>query len=283
MSRVADATKKSRGAAITRTSPPDEQDERARQAEPWTTSEVPWDFAAPVQLREEQPGVARPPEITAARRRSLPDPGSVSRDELTRLVQRIFQPGLAAPRIRSVLFSAVDPAGGSGTLCAEAVDALANQTSRSVCLVDANLRTPSLNGLFGLDSPPGLSDVLLEAADLHSCLTRVANNFWLLPGGSRCADALPYLIAEQIRPHLVELLATFDYVIADTAPANVHREATELGSLLDGVVLIVKASATRREAAKRTAEQLQAGNAKILGVVLTNRTFPIPDRLYRML
>lgn len=283
MTRVAAAVKKSRGTAITGTSRQGEQEQRPREAGPWTTSESPWDFTAPAQPRREQAGVARRPESTAGLRRSLPDPGLVSPDQLSRLVQRIFQPGVAEPRIRSVLFSAFGPAGASARLCAAVADTLASQTSRSVCLVDANLRSPSLHAPFGVDSSPGLSDLLVDGHDLHGCLKALARSLWLLPGGTCGADTLAQLTAERVGPRVLELLASFDYVLMDTSSAGMHGEATLLGPLLDGVLLVAEANATRREAAKRTTEDLQAAGATILGAVLTNRTFPIPERIYRML
>jgi Mrp family chromosome partitioning ATPase len=51
----------------------------------------------------------------------------------------------------------------------------------------------------------------------------------------------------------------------------------------DGVVLVLEANATRRDAARRVKEILNAANVSVLGVVLNNRTFPIPDVLYRRL
>jgi Mrp family chromosome partitioning ATPase len=51
----------------------------------------------------------------------------------------------------------------------------------------------------------------------------------------------------------------------------------------DGVVLVLEANATRRDAARRVKEILDAANVSVLGVVLNNRTFPIPDVLYRRL
>ena len=182
-----------------------------------------------------------------------------------------------------MLFSAFGPAGASAKLCAAVADTLASQTSRSVCLVDANLRTPSLHAPFGVDSSPGLSDLLLDGHDLHGCLKALARGLWLLPGGSCSADTLAQLTAERVRPCVLELLASFDYVLMDTSSASMHGEATLLGPLLDGVLLVAEANATRREAAKRTTELLQAAGATILGAVLTNRTFPIPERIYRML
>jgi Mrp family chromosome partitioning ATPase len=51
----------------------------------------------------------------------------------------------------------------------------------------------------------------------------------------------------------------------------------------DGVVLVLEANATRRDAARRVKEILDAAKVSVLGVVLNNRTFPIPDVLYRRL
>jgi len=267
------------------TSVADHRGDAASDRWPWTTGEIPWDIEERRPLRKEDStaAVAARPKVSASPARSLLDPRSVSSDTLTQLVHRIFQPGTAERRIRSVLLSALGPPGSSATLCAALADTLATQTSRSVCLVDANLRTPSLHAQFGVDSSPGLADLLLDGHDLDGCLKALASSLWLLPSGSRGADTLAQFTAERVGPRLQELLASFDYVLIDTSPASMHVEAASLGPLVDGVLLVVEANATRREAAKRATERLQAADATILGAVLTNRTFPIPERIYRAL
>jgi Mrp family chromosome partitioning ATPase len=47
------------------------------------------------------------------------------------------------------------------------------------------------------------------------------------------------------------------------------------------LVLVVQANATRRDAARKAKESLQAANVRLLGAVLDNRTFPIPDAIYQ--
>jgi len=51
----------------------------------------------------------------------------------------------------------------------------------------------------------------------------------------------------------------------------------------DGVVLILEADRTRRDTARRIKESLAVANAKVLGVVLNNRSYPIPEPLYSRL
>jgi len=247
------------------------------------TVHVPWDFTETPQPLEPSSAVAPRPTGDTLGRPLLVRPTSVAPEELTLLVQRIFNSGAAGIETRSVLFSALGPECGSASICAAAADVLAGQTTASVCLVDANLRSPSLHVSFGLNGARGLSDALLDAGDVRSLLTKVRGNLWLLPGGLRCADAAPFLTAEQLRPRVLELLAAFDYLIVDTSPASLHSDAGVLGHLVDGVVLVVEANGTRREAARRTTEHLQAANIRLLGAVLTNRTFPIPETIYRRL
>jgi Mrp family chromosome partitioning ATPase len=52
------------------------------------------------------------------------------------------------------------------------------------------------------------------------------------------------------------------------------------GRLADGVVLVIEAHATRREAARKAKETIEASNIKLLGAVFNKRTFPIPEALY---
>ncbi len=60
-----------------------------------------------------------------------------------------------------------------------------------------------------------------------------------------------------------------------------ETEATLLGQLADGMVLIVEANHNRRDTVLRTKEQLESAHVKLLGAVLDQRTFPIPEGLYR--
>ena len=66
-------------------------------------------------------------------------------------------------------------------------------------------------------------------------------------------------------------------------PATTGSEAALLGSLCDGVVLVVEANSTRRVAAQKVKDKLREASARLLGTVLCGRTFPIPDIIYKKL
>jgi Mrp family chromosome partitioning ATPase len=48
-------------------------------------------------------------------------------------------------------------------------------------------------------------------------------------------------------------------------------------------VLVLKANSTRKDRARNAVRDLQAAKVKVLGAVLNQRTFPIPDKLYNKL
>jgi Mrp family chromosome partitioning ATPase len=86
-----------------------------------------------------------------------------------------------------------------------------------------------------------------------------------------------------MRDRFQELRKEFDYIVMNAPPLNVYADGMVLGRLMDGVVVVLEANASRREAALRVTNSLRTTNIPILGAVLNNRTFPIPEAVYKRL
>jgi Mrp family chromosome partitioning ATPase len=69
---------------------------------------------------------------------------------------------------------------------------------------------------------------------------------------------------------LDEMSSRYDRVILDSPPVNVVTDATILSQITDGTILVIKASKTTKDAARRAARQLLDINANLLGVVLND-------------
>jgi Mrp family chromosome partitioning ATPase len=108
-------------------------------------------------------------------------------------------------------------------------------------------------------------------------------NLWLVSCGAPAGDTQQLLASGRMRARISELCAEFDYVLLDVAPMNASNHTMMFGSLLDGVVLVIKANTTRRDSAREAVQQLRASNVRVLGVVMNQRTFPIPESIYRRL
>jgi Mrp family chromosome partitioning ATPase len=207
----------------------------------------------------------------------------VAREESANLVQNIFLLGnKEAPRV--VIFAGINSGNGCSSICAYSARLLASHNLGTVCLVDANLRSPTLPEFFGVSNHYGLTDALRNDDSVRTFTKQVGpENLWLLSCGSLASEGPRLLNSEMMRARVVELRKQFDYVLIDIPALNTYSDGIAVGQLADGLVLVLEANATRREAAVRIAENLRAAQIKILGAVLNKRTFPIPALLYNLL
>ncbi|MBI3668492.1 MAG: CpsD/CapB family tyrosine-protein kinase [Acidobacteria bacterium] len=208
----------------------------------------------------------------------------MAREDLTKLVQHVFllPTDRGAPCV--VLFCGVEHEEGSSWICARAGQTLAAQGTGTVCVVDANLRSPSLHEHLNLENLRGLADALVKEDPIrHFAQPLSGGNLWLVPGGFATPDQCGQLGAERMRRRLAELRSQFSHVLINTPPASLHADAILIGKLADGVILVVEANSTRRETTRQVKDSLEAANVRLLAAVLNQRTFPIPEALYRRL
>lgn len=203
----------------------------------------------------------------------------VSDDEILRFIQRIF---LSADGIvpRQVVLCGVDDENGSSSICAVAGQTLAANTSRNVCLVDANLRSPQLADLFGIE---GVNPFSGTSAPLRDQCVKIGSNLWLA-GPEILADKYRSLLPPaELRKRLGLLCEEFDYLLIDAPGTSISGDAQLLGTVADAAILVIEANSTRRLTARKARETFEAAGVRLLGTVLHNRLFPIPERLYRNL
>lgn len=206
-----------------------------------------------------------------------------AREESLKLVQRVFLlQASTAPRV--VMFAGVEPGNGCSRICAQTAEVLAANTTGTVCVVDANLRTPSLPEYFGVTNHRGLTDSLLQDGPVRGFAKQLRPaNLWLLSCGALAADSPNLLRTEKLQARLNELRQQFDFVLTDVPALNQYADAAAVAKLCDGIIMVLEANSTRREAARKMAESLQLTKTPILGAVLNKRTFPVPESLYHRL
>lgn len=209
--------------------------------------------------------------------------GRIAGDEVLRLVQRIFLPQTQEPP-RVVVFAGVDHGNGCSGVCLSVAEALARSDDGPVCLVEANFRSPALPALFGTTNHHGLADALRQEGPIRTFAKRVSGaNLWLLSSGSLAADSSNLLNREGLKNRIAELRSEFEFIVIDAPPLTRYAETISLAQSTDGLVLVLEANSTRREAALAAVEGLRSSGIKILGAVLNKRTFPIPEKIYRRL
>src|SRR6266481_2562664 len=137
---------------------------------------------------------------------------AISREEEIRLVHRIFPAGgQRSPQI--VLFSAVESDVGCASICVRTAMILAARGDGSVCVVDANLRSPCLHHYFGIDNSRGLAEAVLEPLPIQDFAQKHAEaNLWILPGGSTAGQLSFPGAYDRLSSRMTELRGQFKYV-----------------------------------------------------------------------
>ena len=225
--------------------------------------------------------VIGPKAITAGRSGRLLDRMMQTRDETIKLVQRLFSSKSSeTPQI--VVFSGVEPGCGCSWVCARVGEILAPHVEGSVCLIDANFHSNSTARHFETERPEKVQNERTLSPMLHN-EPPGAGRLWLASirqpaGGWQTPGSL-----DRFRSRLAEMRKDFTAILIDAPPINTYTDAALLGSMADGLVMILQANQTRREAAERAKEILDAAGVRVLGAVLNKRTFPVPGFLYRRL
>ena len=203
-------------------------------------------------------------------------------EEALRLVQRVFLLQAQEPP-RVVVFAGVDRGNGCSRNLRPGRRRPGKEYSRDrSALVEANCVRPRLPGMFGTTNHHGITEALLQEGPVRAFAKPVrGEKLWLLSSGALATDSPKLLHSQRLKARLTELRQEFDFVIIDVPPLTPYSDAIGLGQIADGLVLVLEANSTRREAAFQVAENLRAANVRILGAVLNKRTYPIPDSLYR--
>jgi capsular exopolysaccharide synthesis family protein len=224
--------------------------------------------SAPPGEPENVPGTSSTPKITAVKSRGASSPFL---QEATKLVYKLFT-AAGDPALSSVLFCGIDQAHNSSAICIRAAEILAAQMQKTVCVVDGNVRTPSMHRYFGLKNQRGFSDAILQAGPLRGFAHQLNDgNLWVMTAGTVQQQGLVFSGGEQLRSRILELRSLFDYVLIDAAPAGLFLDAVILGQLVDGAILVIESNSTKREMAFQAKEALEAAKVRILGAVLNSR------------
>ena len=204
---------------------------------------------------------------------SVIQPESVIAEQLRKLRNILAYPSSAAP-VHSVLITSCLPGEGKTTLAVNLSAVMARGVKSSVVLIDADLRRQSLTSSLGQRDRPGLMELLAGKAEAEEVVMRTdIPNLYFLPAGAKSSAPAELLVPARIK-NLFEQLTSRQaeiFVILDSTPLISTSEAGILASLVDGVVLVVRAERTRRDIVVR--EYKSIDSRKLLGVVLNGAEF----------
>jgi capsular exopolysaccharide synthesis family protein len=168
------------------------------------------------------------------------------------------------------LFSVTSPGPQDGkTTVAINLAVTMAQAGGRVLLIDTDMRKPRIHKSFGLKSDKGISSVMAGDVQLNDAICKSeVPNLDILPCGPMPPNPAELLHTERFRQILAQCRGSYDRVVLDSPPIAPVTDPAIIGSVTDGVVLVLRAGHTTREAAQFARRQLADAGARILGLVI---------------
>lgn len=150
------------------------------------------------------------------------------------------------------------------------------EAGRTVLLIDCDMRRPRLHEIFEVSNRIGLASMLTEREPLdtrsllfHVHGTKIAG-LSLLPSGMPAGGTANLLHSRRMGEFIELAREQFDVVLLDTPPMLQLADARIVGSLADGLVLVIRAGQSTRDAALAARQQLGEDGVPVVGVVLND-------------
>lgn len=172
--------------------------------------------------------------------------------------------------LKVIMASSAGPGEGKTTTIANLAVTYA-QSERKTILIDADLRKPTAHHTFSLSNRWGLSSVISQQCTLEESIQRShVPNLDIITSGTIPPNPAEMLGSNRMSALISQLRESYDIILIDTPPLLAVTDAQIVASKCDGAILVVDQGRVKRDIAKRAVQNLQAVNARILGVVLNN-------------
>lgn len=200
----------------------------------------------------------------------ISDPAGVRSESIrllrTQIIAQHIKPGRRA-------LAVVAPIAGVGcSYIAANLAAALSQIGTKTLLVDANLRSPRVDQIFGLDpAGPGLSSYLgLQVARPERVVhANVLPNLSVITSGPPVPRPQELLSSSRFRDGMNMLLREYDIAIFDTPPANSCADALTVASAIGYSVIVARRDHTFVNDISALANQLVASRSTLVGSVLS--------------
>jgi len=171
-------------------------------------------------------------------------------------------------RPKTLLITSAVPNEGKSTIATNLARSLALGGAR-VLLVDADLRRGHLHDLLGLQSKPGLTEMLQTRGHLAPCIqTNSLSNFHFLSRGSIPPNPGDLILSSAFEAILAQFREQYDYVIIDSSPVFAADDTSTLAPQVDGTLFVVRNRFSRSRAVREAIDLLSQRQARVLGLIL---------------
>jgi Mrp family chromosome partitioning ATPase len=160
--------------------------------------------------------------------------------------------------------------------------AMAAAGKTRVLILDANLRNPSLQKLFGTEPEFHMDDFLGDQYQ-KPAFHKLTENLSVLPAAVSKHNPSAIYHSEKMKRFMAECKTQFDVILLNSSSLKKNNDGMILSTLADAVVYIINEGQERKQAVAAILASLQSKKINLIGVILNNRTFVIPKLFIKWL
>ena len=204
-------------------------------------------------------------------------PHSFAGEQFRKLKTQIFHRLSNPPH--SILVTSTTPGEGKTMVAVNLALAISKEIHRKAVLIDADLRKPSIH-LDKSEDRKGLSNYLSDGVPLSEVLRKSEiENLQIITAGPPAPKAAELIGSKRMGEFMKSLKEIGDstYMVIDSPPVFSTTEPVLLSKMVDGVIFVVMAGRTPKEAISRATKSLD--REKIIGIVF-NQTELKPSSYY---
>ena len=188
--------------------------------------------------------------------------------EAYRVIRTGIQFAQAGKELQTIALTSCTPNEGKSTTIANLAVVL-TQAGKSVLLIDCDMRNPTVHKNFNLSNKMGLSSCISMGTAVADAVQATGiKGLDALTAGVIPPNPSELLGSERMKNILQRAKEEYDYVLIDTPPVLPVTDSLVLGSMVDGLILVIDSGEIKVEMARDVKNQLVHAGANILGVVL---------------
>lgn len=158
------------------------------------------------------------------------------------------------------------PGEGKSTTAANLAISFATM-GKKVLLIDADLRRPSQQKIWGFRAGKGLSNLLSGVGEC--CLREVASlPLTIISSGDIPPNPSELFSSAMFRKSMAHFRDNYDYVVVDTPPINIVSDAQIIAREIDGIALVVRSGVTDQRDLMHACDQIERSGAKCCGIIV---------------
>ena len=149
--------------------------------------------------------------------------------------------------------------------------AVLTSNGKNVLLIDGDLRRGHLHEYLGLPRDRGLTEYISGKISIEDALHPTAvDGLTIMPTGTLPPNPAELLLHENFAHCIRDLSPRYDHVIIDSPPILAVTDATIVGQMVGGVLMVLKAGQHPIREIDSAVKRLQQANVNLRGLLIND-------------